>query len=76
MSDGASLRLQGLPSAQQIQNLGGWAVKPSRPKPINPNAADSSSNTLTRQRENIAGVEVGWCLEIENLKLKSANCKM
>jgi len=34
MSDGASLRLQGLPSAQRIQNLGGWAVNQAGPNPL------------------------------------------
>ena len=31
-----------------------------------PNAADSSSNTLTRQRENVAALEFGGGLDIEN----------
>jgi hypothetical protein len=45
------------PSRQRNSAL--FQVERTPPKLIAQFAADSSSNTLTRQRENIAGVRVG-----------------
>ena len=57
MSDATSLHRTGF---RQLVNQPGMGGDPSGPKPFWQSSRMVSDFTLTRQRENIAGLEFGW----------------